>query len=325
MHIQKVKEKISKIPLEEMKVIKTKCRPPEKSNEILEVQIDKNKWYCERPKYFWSKLDQSFIKKSFQQEAKLLFNDQEKNVFFDERGLWWVSYELSSFYLLPYFLENPTEYIWVMSQHMMDVQRVIEILKQVHCDLNDNQKLVLNLQRLANAYFLKYHFSSSVFFVFDELIYQFRLFLLKHLDKSIVNVYLNKFLRAEITKEMLEHSHGNRLVKEADSRGVLYASGTEPVVYYRRPKYFHEYSEDMDIIEELIKKNISKTNYLKFIAFRLMVPIASQVNEEAQYVESQMLSAHTSFIMKKVAQKLKMSILDLEKLSYQQIINLLKK
>lgn len=325
MDIKKVKEKISQIPLEKMKVIKVKCRPAEKSNEILEIKLGKKKWYCERPKYFWSKLDQSFIKKSYQQESKLLFGTKGEDVVFDKRNLWWVSNRLSSFYLLPYYLEHPRKYIWAMSQHMIDVQKVIKVLEQIHQDLKKDQKLVANIQHLANAYFLKYRFPSSVFFVFDGLIYEFKLFLLKYLDKATVNVYLNKFLRAEITKEMLEGGYGGRLVQEVQSRGVMYAAGTDPVVYYRRPKFFHEYEEDMDIIEKLIKRNISKKEYLKFLSFRIMVPIGAQVNEEAQYVESQMLSAHTSFIIKKVARKLKMSVSDLEKLSYQQIINLLKK
>lgn len=321
--IKLIRKKISDIPLKKMRLIKAKCRPPEKSNEILEVIMDGGKWYCERPGYFWSKLGESLVVKGWLEEPKLILDDKDGTGFFDKRGLWWTSYKLSSFYLVPYYLENPSKYVWAMSEHLIDVQKVIATLKQVHRDLDKQKKFALNIERMAQAYYFHYRFPSTIYMIFDELVYQFKLFLLKYFDKKTANIYLSRFLRAEITKEMLEGGYGEKLVFDPESRDVLYASGTEPVIYYRRPKFFHEYPEDMDIVQSLIEKGISKKEYLKFSAFRWIIPIAAQVNEEAQYVESQMLSAHISYLVKKIAKKVNKSVKDLEKLSYRQIIKLL--
>src|SRR3989338_1311793 len=38
---------------------------------ILEATVGKHRWYCERPKYFWTTLDQSFLAKSYEDEGRL--------------------------------------------------------------------------------------------------------------------------------------------------------------------------------------------------------------------------------------------------------------
>lgn len=326
MNIDQIKKIISETPLKKIKVIKTKCRPPEKSNKILVVKIGGENWYCERPSYYWSYSGQSFTHSGFTTEGERVFPKKEFSGFFDERGLWWTTYKLSSLFLLSYYFKNPLCYASIMSRHMVDIQKIISILKKVHKNMNQEEKLEINIKHLAEAYNLFYLYPSAVFFVFDELVYQFKLFLLKYFDKKTTNIYLTKFLQAEITKEIIKKSYGEKLsIAKPDTRDVLYASGSEPLVYYRRPRFFHEFPDDMDILEKLVKKNISNKELKKFYAFRWIVPVSVQVNEEAQYVESQMLSAHTSYIMKKAASRLGKKLDDLEQMTYQSIIEKLEK
>ena len=95
---------ISSIPEEKFKVIRVKCRPPEKSNKVLTTVIDGHTWYAERPKYFWSAFDRSFHGKAYVLEEKLLRPDiKEPLGLFDHKGRWWTRQEMSSFGLVNFF------------------------------------------------------------------------------------------------------------------------------------------------------------------------------------------------------------------------------
>lgn len=320
-----ISKRISALSKEQIKVEVSPARPPEKSNEIYSAEINGEVWVCERPKYHFSILDQSLWSETFLKEGELLFDKVGLTVF-DKSGLWWSKQKLGSKSLVRYFLDHPSHYLSAMADHYKDVLALLEILKEVNQSLDDEKSLSTNLRKMARCYQLFYRYPHTIFWVSDELIYQFRTFLMKYLDKKIANIYLTQFLTAEMTKEVISNGYGEKLIiGNPDSRGALYASDTAPIIFYRRPKFFHSFDQDMDIVEEMAKGKLTKEELKDFFSFRMIVPVAVQVNEEAQYIESQMLSSHTSFLIKKISERLKKSPDELEQMSFEEIIDLLER
>lgn len=318
--IDTIKNTISHFPKEKMTIRITPARPAEKSHEIYSLEIDGKKWFCERPRYHFSRLDESLWTPAFFNEGKILFDSDDVLSVFDHTGLPWVREELGSQSLLQYYLKHPERYVSAMTNHHSDVSHVLALVERIHQTLDNTSELGANLDRLYQAYNLFYRYPSSLFYLFDELIYHFKQLLLKYLDKKTVNIYFTQFLSAEMTKEVIEKGHGrNLIISRPQSRGVLYAAGTEPVVFYRRPKFFHEFSNDMEMIEALQSRGITAEDMKQFLACRWIVPIAVQTNEEAQYLESQILSSHASYILGKMSRILNKSLDELEQMSYQDI------
>jgi hypothetical protein len=179
---------------------------------------------------------------------------------------------------------------------------------------------------MVKAYRLFYKFEAVLFNFFDDLVLHFREFLITHCGLVKANEYFPNFLQGEMTKEALAKGYitvrGN--AEAQTTRGVLYGLGIKPFVFYRLPKFFHEFPEDKEIIGVLFKQRVSQKQLELFFAFRFLIPIGFQINEESQYVESSMLSAHFGELMKRVAQKLKRSISELQEIPIQKIIRLLQ-
>lgn len=323
---QRIIEMISGRPTSRMKFITTKSRPPEKSNKILVTKVFGHNWYCERPTYFWSKFDLDFIEKGFLGEQKLLFPKvNESLVVFDKRGLFWSRYEMSSMGLLNYFLKNPLSYLEAMSTHHHDVKEVIKNLKAIRKIIKDDHFLKKNLKVFTKIYNHFCRFQSTVYLVFDEMAWQFRQFLRQHLPKALANVYFTNFLQGEMTKEALKLGYIKErgILEWVKTRGILYGMDLPPRLFYKPPKFFTEYPEDLQIISYLVEKGLSNEELRKFLAFRVIVPIGFQISEESQYIETSLLSAHLGIMVKLIAKKLNKSIDDLQKLRAEQIINLL--
>ena len=323
---QQIVKTISKNPLEKMRVITTKSRPEEKSNKILITRIKGQDWYCERPTYFFSKFDRSFLEKGFLEEQEILFpKDKEILTVFDERGLFWSHYKISSFGLVEYFLKNPSAYLSAMAKHEDDIGQIVDGLKKIKPKINNNEFLEDNLLEFVKLYNLFYRFLATIYMTFDELAWQFRQFLHCHLPKEIANAYFTNFLGGEMTKEALKLGYVKErgMLEWSKTRGVLYGMDLPSRLFYKPPKFFTEYSDDIKIISCLVKKGISNDELHKFFAFRAIVPLGFQINEESQYFETSMLSAHLGILAKKAAKKLNKSIDDLQSLSVNQIVNLL--
>ncbi|MBI4152993.1 hypothetical protein HY497_00585, partial [Candidatus Woesearchaeota archaeon] len=62
----------------------------------------------------------------------------------------------------------------------------------------------------------------------------------------------------------------------------------------------------------------------EFVALRLLLPAAIQINEEAQYVENEMLTAHMAVVMKTVGKKLGKSMEELEAMTYNELVGAVK-
>lgn len=323
---QEIIKTISKHPIEKMRVITTSSRPKEKSNKVLITKVGKQNWYCERPTYFWSKFDRSFVEKGFLEEQEILFpKNKEPLIVIDERGLLWSHYKMSSFGLVKYFLENPTAYLSAMAQHGSDVEQIMNSLKKIKTNINNAKFFKNNLLEFVKLYSLFYRFQATIYTTFDELAWQFREFLHQNLSKEIANIYLTNFLGGEMTKEALKLGYVEErgMLELSKGRGVLYGMDLPPRLFYKSPKFFTEYPDDIKVISLLTRKKISSSDLNKFFAFRTIVPAGFQINEESQYFETSMLSAHLGILVKEISKKLNKSIDDLQSLSVKQIINLL--
>lgn len=323
---KQIYQEISSIPLDEMKVLHVACRPPEKSDAVLTVEIAGKTWYCERPKYFWSVFDQSFVGGGYRREQKLLYPDATDVLgLFDKRGLWWTREEMSSFGLLQYFLKNPSTYLWMMTRHTYEVKEIVAVLKKVSPTLGDSKYFINNLNIFVDLYERMYWAFGSIFMLFDELAWQWRVLLLKYLPKENVNTYFPMFLSGEATKEALKRGYlkDRGQLEYSTTRGVLYAMDIKARRFYVQPHFFHDYSEDSRVLDLVIKNEISDNDLKNFIAYRMMVPLGFQINEEAQYVETAGLSAHLGILVQAIGENLNKPISEFQQMSVQKIIQIL--
>ena len=139
----------------------TKARPAEKSNQILELDVDGKIFRCERPKYFHQKFDIAIYTPGFEKEGYLIYN-RKIPFFFDKKGLWWCAEELSSKGMMKFFLANPQKYIEVFTKKTQDTKEIIKIaeetLKQIYAD--DIPTIIDNLKKATYMLrtFYSYHF-----------------------------------------------------------------------------------------------------------------------------------------------------------------------
>lgn len=317
---------ISKRPPEKIKTIKVKCRPREKSNKVLVTRVLGHDWYCERPNYFWSEFDLDFVGKPYLDEPKILRPDiSEPMALFDDKGLYWTRAEVTSFNLVKLFLTNPSLYINVMAMHEADIKIIVDKLQRVRKTIRNEKHLKHNLLEFTGLYNLFYRTQLTIYMTFDELALQFRQFLHKHLPKELANIYFTDFLQGEMTKKALELGYVEERgkIELQTIRGVLYGMDITPRVFYTLPKFFIESSHDQEVISRLIEKKLPSEEMKRFFAFRMIVPLGFQINEESQYFETSMLSAHLGVIAKKIAKKLSISIEELQTMSVKKIIRLI--
>ncbi len=324
---QDIIKKISSIPVEKMVVVQVQCRPAEKSNQVLVVNIDGKKWFCERPKYFWSNFDRAFLEKPYLSEQKLLYPGiHEPMTIFDKRGLLWSREEMSSFGLLKYFLEHPNLYLSAMAEHTYDAQNIIQQLKDRKKIWQNTDYLAENFRIIHEMYARFYRFQSSIFMLFDEMAYRFRELLIKYLTKEEVNLYFPNFLSGEATKlALLKGYVAERAALEYQTtRGVLYAMSLKPRAFYAKPQFFSFYENDGEIVLSLLAKKILSKDLQIFMSYRMMLPFGYQINEEAQYIETAGLSAHLGVLMKMIAKKTGYSVDQLQAKGMPAIVKLLK-
>ncbi|MEK7618934.1 MAG: PEP-utilizing enzyme [Patescibacteria group bacterium] len=327
MKKEQISAEISSRSLEGMTAITTYCRPVEKSNTILVTVVDGKKWHCERPRYFWSALDRSFLEAPFIAEEHLLYPAAEEPMgVFDDRGLWWARQEMSSIGLVPFFLKNPSVYLRMMARHTRNVGEIVRSLEHIKSSLSDPSAAATNLRAFVTMYGTMYDCQATIFTTFDELAYQFRQFLLDRLPREQVNRYFPQFLSGEATKAALENGilENEDGVEQTASRGVLYAMHRTPHLFYAQPKFFPAIDGDDEIAQSLIKAGCTADELEKFFSFRSMIPAGFQINEESQYMESVILSPHLGIVMRAVSSVLNRSIAELEEMSVQQIIDTLE-
>jgi len=305
---------------DQIRSFKTNVRPEHKNNTILEIKLDNKIFWCERPLYNFTKFDQSLCYANSKDEGKWLFNT-ETILFFDQLGRAWFQEELTSKYLLNFYLKNPVMYLNFAAKRVNDIKKVISLMKEVNKTVySDNKETIIaNLKKMKLCYDIFYSHMGSIFWVFDDIVHKFKETLLKFLDKAEANTYLCEFLTAEITKEALKLG----VVEEYDNtdRGSSYGSD-KPIIFHREPKIFVESKLDAQIFSkaasapEEVRKN--------FFALRLIMPAALQINEEAQYIESKMLSGHIKVIMKKVCKLLNKTKQEIDNMTYKEVIEELK-
>src|SRR3989338_5072417 len=324
---QQIVRIISSTPRDRMKIKRVQCRPKEKSNTVLVTKVGTHRWYCERPSYFWSKFDQSFVARGYIAEQKLLFPTiQEPLGVFDQQGLWWTREELSSFFLVEHFTQNPTQYLWAMSLHTHDVQEVVQKLQKIKPTLSNPRHFANNLHTFVELYTQFYRFQATVYMVFDEMAWEFRKLLLRYLPKENVNTYFPRFLSGEATRKALQKGfiQERGRVEYQTTRGILYAMNLKPQAFYVPPRFFHSFPEDDEIISLLLARNISPKDLQQFLAFRTIVPVGFQINEEAQYTESTGLSAHVGVLMRALAKYLNKPLDTFQSMNVESIVKLLK-
>ena len=312
----------------DFKIIHVKCRPPEKSDRVLTTIINGHTWYAERPTYYWSAFDRSFVSKPYINEEQLLYPGiKEPLGLFDAKGRWWVREEMSSFGLVKHFLRFPTLYLSIMATHTNNVKEIVRVLKKIKPTLSKPRYFKKNLQTFLELYQRMYEAHAAIFTIFDELVWQFRGLLLKHLPKETVNTYFPKFLSGEATKEALKKGYTEErgTLEYETTRGVLYAMNLRPRTFYVPPHYFPDFLEDPNIIAMLLEHGTSQTDMQNFFAFRSIVPLGFQINEEAQYTETSGLSAHLGILMRAVSKKLKTPLEKLQNMTVTKIAKKLQK
>ena len=317
---------ISKRPTETMQTVRVYSRPPEKTNYYLVTMVGGHRWYCERPKYFWQTLDKSLFERAYYDEQKFLFpHIKEPMAVFDRRGLFWAREEISSIGLIPYFLKNPTKYLWWMSDHTARVERIMEKLKEIEPTLTKEKYFAKNLKTFKELYYELYLAQSTIFMVVDELVWRFRQFLLTHLPKELVNVYFPHFLAGEATKLALSTGHVKErgALEYSTTRGVLYAMNMTPRAFYAQPRFFTEYPHDKEVLNKLTK-TLKPAQLEEFIAYRWIVPASIQISEESQYAETSGMSAHFGRLMRAIAKKLKIPVENTQKMTVEQLIKKLQ-
>ncbi len=295
---------------------------------MLKVTIGGKEWYCERPSYEWTRLDLGFVKKGFFAEQKLLFPEiREPLGVFDAKGRWWARRELSSYGLVEYFVEHPAVYMRMMALHTRDVEIITSSLRAVQKRLADPRQFVKHLRMFQRLYQLMYRAQASVFMAFDPLAWEFRKFLLRFLTREEVNHYYPRFLAGEATKVALKKGYvqERKQVEYAQTRGVLYGIHLKPRAFYAEPQFFHAYPEDAAMVRALQERGASQKDIDRFFAFRMIVPLGFQINEEAQYVETAGLSAHLGVLMCAIAKKIAVKVSDLQKMSVLSLIRAVRK
>ncbi len=288
------------IDYSQIKKFKTLVRPAHKNNEIYEIKINGKLYWCERPLYIWSKFDQSLFLEAFQKEGKILF-DKDVSIFYDQENRQWFGEELTSKYLLKYYTDNPLRYVQVMSERVTKIKEIIQIMGEVNKTIysKDKEKIIDNFNKIKYCFNLFYETAATVFMLFDDLVYKFKEVLLMFLDKREANTYLCDFLTAEMTKEAIRLGHVEEY--ESTSRASTYGT-TKPVVFYKDPKFFYESKMDMVVFEKVMKSGLSQKLKDEFFALRLIMPIGMQINEEAQYIESKILTAHFGVLINHISE-----------------------
>lgn len=322
MTYEHIAEIISSRPLGSMEVMITESRPREKSNTALITEIEGKKWYCERPKYQWTALDQSFLKSPYMCEQFLLYPDiPDVMGVFDARGLWWAREEMSSIGLVPFFLKNPTLYLRMMARHTSAVAAIVEILKRIRPTLAERCVARKNLREFSLMYEKMYECFATIFMTFDELPLQFRELLLKYLPLERVNTYFPQFLSGESTKAALAQGYleNEDGVEYTQSRGVLYAMHRTPRLFYVQPKFFRECVGDDALMHEMIGNGMTDEDLENFLALRIILPAGFEINEESQIMESMILSPHLGIFATTLSSVLGISIEELQTLTVEHI------
>ncbi len=277
----------------------TKARPVEKSNTILEIEIDGKLFRCERPHYFHKKFDIAVSKEAFEREGQLIYG-KTIPVFFDQKGRWWCAEEFSSKGMMAFFIENPEKYIEVIKNKVKDVKELIKIAKELENTIYSNDKKVIaeNLKKLDHIFKIFYSYHFITYILFDELVYEFRELLNKYLPKKLANIYICEFLYAEITKEAIKVGAIN---EKRGQRDTTY-SDDKPIVFYREPKIHFESKYDQEVLDTFVKNGASEEEIKKLKALRIITPVSIQISEEGQYLESKTFCAMMSLVVNKIAQ-----------------------
>ncbi|MBI4152926.1 hypothetical protein HY497_00240, partial [Candidatus Woesearchaeota archaeon] len=255
----------------------TPVRPARKCNTILETEIEGHIYRCERTRYKWSRFDQSFLGPMWDKEGELVFV-KELKIVFEQEGLAWFPEELTSEYLLKYFTTYPHKYLELMFDRVGRVKKVIALLNGIHDDIESDvpATIVKNLEKLREAFTLFYSTMGSVFMVYDTIPYRFKEVALMFLDKRTANTYMCEFLQAEITKEAIKLGRLEEM--PATSRSSTYGTG-KPVIFYKEPRLMYESAMDNEVMEKLRTSGLDNEKCTEFVALRLLLPAAIQINE----------------------------------------------
>ncbi len=289
---------IREIDESQITITTTQARPAAKSNEIYHLIIDNVHYICERPKYFFPRLNQDIYTRAFKQESFLIYG-KELPFFFDQKGRYWMHEDLGSQQLMAFFIQHPQKYLNIASHKVQTMKSLVSALKEIEKNLTSNNhiKLEQNFNIIINVFLQFYEYHFFTFIIFDELVLRFRNLLHSFLPKSLANTYFCEFLQAEITREAIKH---NALGETGTlDRSITY-SKTRPIIFYREPKLFFTSSLDNEVLEVLYKQKSEIIN--EFLALRLIVPISIQLSEEAQYFESKMCCPLMTIVLDQAAE-----------------------
>lgn len=287
------------ITIDESKIVsfKTEARA-EGKNRLLKVKHRGMNLICERPDYFLKGFELDLFVSPFDIDGKIIYG-KDIEIYFDQKGRWWCPEELSSEYLVNFFIKNPLNYFGIMSRKLHDTKKVIKTLKQINKKLGSlkSADLIDNLNKLKDCYHLFYSYYSPTYIVYDDLVLRFRQLLRKFLPVKEANVYFCEFLQAEITKEAIKHNVvGENTVKNRTPT----TAKDKVVIFYKEPKLFHRSNLDNKVLERLYTDDLANEFREEFLALRLIVPIAIQISEEAQYIECKMLWPITALLLENI-------------------------
>ena len=141
----------------------TDARPAPK-NEIWEQEIDNTIFICERPNYFFKKLEMEIFSRGLKKESKLLFNKILPQ-FSDKEGRWWSHEKFNSKYLVELFTKYPIKYIEIINKKVQTVKELIKTLKEIEPLLytDDTKILRTNFERLFDTIVNYYSYYSTTY------------------------------------------------------------------------------------------------------------------------------------------------------------------
>ncbi len=272
------------------------------NNEVWELEKDGKKYVCERPAYTLKKLEVELLSKGFEDESMLLFG-KVLPFFFEDNGRWWAHPSLGSREMLSVFVKDPLAYIKAVIHKIDAVKNVVHILREVEVSLDakDSATLFENFRKLVSAYvqFYSYHFLTYI--VSDEIVLRFRKLLESFLSRKEMNAYFTDFLQAEITKEAIKVG---AIGETTELKRDLMYSAMKPIIFYREPKLFFDFSKDNAVVTKLCAAHLSPETFREFFALRLITPISIQINEEGQYIESKMLCPMIKIVLDNIKEVL---------------------
>lgn len=266
----------------------------------METKTIKGKiFYCPRPNYFFKKLDVDLHSKGFRKMPRILFDDKESDVIYDERGRQWFSNLINEEKFADKIINDFNWFIIKLKERNIAFSKIKKDTKQIinFLSKNLNNSIEIGYEKFSNnLYILLENFSVFLSYVHfpmaDELLIErFKEILNSFLSTEEINKYIFSILKTSTyTKNAI-----NKKICFSEIKNVEFPP-KDPLILIEGELKITNFS-DMDgiIFQKMFKMN--NINFLKnielFIKHRITIPIIHQISEEDFYIGRAILSCIT--------------------------------